>query len=65
MFKILSISLFIAAFSVVFAETESTKLKIDGSVRYRSETWNGMNARNYGDDSSNAIGSLLDNILYQ
>ncbi|MCK7519966.1 MAG: hypothetical protein MZV64_20695 [Ignavibacteriales bacterium] len=35
------------------------------SVRYRFEAWNGMNARNYGDNSPVAIGKLNDNILYQ
>jgi hypothetical protein len=35
------------------------------SVRQRVEAWEGMNARNYGDDSPTATGSLNDRILFQ
>jgi hypothetical protein len=41
------------------------KLKFDLSVRQRFELWNGMNARNYGDDSQSGIGNLNDRLLYQ
>ncbi len=43
----------------------TAKIKFDLSVRYRFELWNGMNAKNYGDDSPSAIGKLNDKILYQ
>lgn len=49
----------------LFAQTDSVKLKFDLSVRYRLERWEGMNAKNYGDDSPGAIGRLDDKILYQ
>jgi hypothetical protein len=38
---------------------------IDLSIRYRFEQWKGMNARNYGDDTEEAIGHLDDSILFQ
>lgn len=38
---------------------------VDLSVRYRFEYWNGMNAKNYGDDSPTAIGNLNDKIIFQ
>ena len=37
----------------------------DLSVRYRFEVWDGFNAKNYGDDSPDAIGKLNDKILLQ
>ena len=49
----------------VFSQKDSLKIKFDLSVRYRMEAWNGMNAKNYGDDSPGAIGKLNDKILYQ
>ena len=49
----------------VNAQPDSLKIKFDLSVRYRFELWNGMNAKNYGDDSPSAIGKLNDKILYQ
>lgn len=56
--------------SVIVAENgfpmcDSLGLQFDLSVRYRMEIWDGMNARNYGDDSEEAIGELDDKILYQ
>jgi len=48
-----------------FSQADSTKLKFDLSLRYRYEAWNGMNAKNYGDDSYTAIGEINDNLLYQ
>jgi hypothetical protein len=53
------------AFIPVFAQNDSVKVKFDLSVRYRFEKWNGMNAKNYGDHSPDAIGKLNDKILYQ
>lgn len=49
----------------VSAQNNGGQLKFDLSVRYRFELWNGMNAKNYGDDSPDAIGSLNDKILLQ
>ncbi|HEK85690.1 MAG TPA: hypothetical protein ENO29_04985 [Candidatus Aminicenantes bacterium] len=50
----------------VFAEDKNPK-KIDFnlSVRERLEIWDGMNAKNYGDDRPGAIGSLHDRMLLQ
>ncbi len=55
----------LSSLSYVNAQRDSTKVKFDLAVRYRFESWNGMNAKNYGDNSSNAIGKLNDKILYQ
>jgi hypothetical protein len=49
----------------ISAQKDAGRLKFDLSVRYRFEVWNGMNAKNYGDDSPEAIGSLNDKILLQ
>ena len=49
----------------ISAQDDTGRLKFDFSVRYRFELWNGMNAKNYGDDSPEAIGSLNDKILMQ
>ena len=48
-----------------FSQEDSLKIRFDMSLRYRMEAWNGMNAKNYGDDSPGAIGKLDDKILYQ
>lgn len=40
-------------------------LTFDLSLRYRFEIWDGMNAKNFGDDSPNAIGNLNDKIMFQ
>jgi len=37
----------------------------DLNARYRFELWNGLNAKNYGDDGPDATGSLHDKILMQ
>ncbi len=50
---------------IIFARSDSTKLFFDLIVRYRFEAWNGMNAKNYGDNSPDAIGSLDDKLIYQ
>ena len=50
---------------VVLCQSDLTGFKFDLSVRYRFESWNGMNAKNYGDDSQEAIGSLKDKMLLQ
>ncbi len=39
--------------------------KFDLSVRYRFESWNGLNAQNYGNDGHDAIGNLNDKIVLQ
>ncbi len=43
-----------------FALNDSLKVSFDAEIRYRFEAWEGMNAKNYGDDSPTAIGSLHD-----
>ncbi|NLJ08096.1 MAG: alginate export family protein [Sphingobacteriales bacterium] len=48
-----------------YGQKDSIKVKFDLSVRYRFELWDGMNAKNYGDNSINAIGKLDDKLLYQ
>lgn len=40
-------------------------LSLDLSIRYRFECWDGMNVKNYGNDSPSAIGKLDDKILLQ
>ncbi len=40
-------------------------LVFDLTVRYRFELWDGYNAKNYGDDSPDAIGKLNDKLLLQ
>jgi hypothetical protein len=62
---ILTILMFIMALAKVNAQSDSTKIKFDLSVRYRFESWNGMNAKNYGNDAPDATGKLNDKILYQ
>lgn len=47
------------------AGDKSGALLFDFSARYRFESWNGMNARYYGSDPGQAIGSPTDNLLYQ
>ena len=59
------IIILIIGFTTISGQTENSKVKFDLSVRYRFELWNGMNAKNYGDESPTAIGKLNDKILYQ
>jgi hypothetical protein len=47
------------------AQESDHGFKFDLSVRYRFEVWNGINAKNYGDESPDAIGNLNDKILLQ
>lgn len=49
----------------LFAQHDSSKLAFSVSIRERAELWDGMNAKNYGDSSPDAIGSLNDITLYQ
>lgn len=49
----------------IFAQENPSKIKFDASIRERFELWDGMNEKNYGDNSPDAIGSLHDKILYQ
>lgn len=62
--RLLSIILFLF-FNLILSGQDTHKFKFDLSVRYRFELWNGMNAKNYGDDRPEAIGSLNDKILLQ
>lgn len=64
--KIVTQILFFSLFSkVMYCQEKQTGLEFDLSVRYRLELWNGMNAKNYGDDGPEATGSLNDKILMQ
>ena len=64
--KIIVQILFFTLFNqILLSQDELIRFKFDLSVRYRFEVWNGMNAKNYGDDSPEAIGSLNDKILLQ
>jgi len=47
------------------AQDSIKKFRIDLSIRERFELWNGMNAKNYGNEGTDAIGKLNDKILYQ
>ena len=60
--QILFLILFVQA---LYSQEDLQRLRFDLSVRYRFEVWDGMNAKNYGDDSPDAIGSLNDKILLQ
>lgn len=55
----------ILSVQALYSQEDLQRLRFDLSVRYRFELWNGMNAKNYGDDSPEAIGSLNDKILLQ
>ncbi|MGM0504469.1 MAG: alginate export family protein [Bacteroidota bacterium] len=46
-------------------QNDNSKINFDFELRERFELWNGMNTKNYGDDSPEAIGTLNDKILYQ
>lgn len=67
--KLIFIILFILSNSIegnlLSQEKYTSKLLIDGNIRYRFERWEGMNALNYGDDSPDALGKINDNILLQ
>jgi hypothetical protein len=47
------------------AQEINNGFKLDLSIRYRFESWNGMNAKNYGNDGPDAIGELNDKFLLQ
>ena len=49
--KALTIIILLIGLVKVNAQSDSIKIKFDLSVRYRFELWNGMNAKNYGDNS--------------
>jgi hypothetical protein len=49
----------------ITAQETDYGFKFDLSVRYRLELWDGMNAKNYGDDSGNELGELNDKVLLQ
>ena len=62
--KLIAQILFLLLFTPILCKQDKQhRLKFDLSVRYRFGLWNGMNAKNFGDDSSAAIGSLKDKIL--
>jgi len=64
--KLITQILFLILFvQVLYCQDDLQRLKFDLSVQYRFEAWNGMNAKNYGDDSPDAIGKLNDKILLQ
>ncbi len=44
---------------------DNSILFLEFSIRERFENWNGMNAKNYGDNSADAIGDIYDNFLLQ
>jgi len=50
---------------VLYSQEEFQGFRFDLSLRYRFEIWDGMNARNYGDDRPEAIGNINDRILLQ
>lgn len=62
---IFQILIFTQFTQILFCQSDLTGFKFDFSVRYRFEIWNGMNAKNYGDDGQDATGSLNDLILMQ
>jgi len=47
----------------LFGQKDSSRIFFDASLRERFESWNGMNAKNYGEP--NGVGNLDDNILFQ
>lgn len=47
------------------SENINDRLSFDFSCRYRFESWNGMNAKNFGDEGQRSIGNLNDNMLLQ
>jgi hypothetical protein len=49
--------------SWLFAQNDSAVIAFDVSIRERFESWNGLNAKNYG--NSDGVGNLHDNILLQ
>ncbi len=63
--KAITIILLLIGCTTVNGQSDRSKIKFDLSARYRFELWNGMNSKNYGDDSPTAIGKLNDKILYQ
>ena len=50
---------------VLYGQEDLQGLRFDLSVRYRFELWSGMNAKNYGDNSHEAIGNINDKMLLQ
>jgi hypothetical protein len=47
------------------ARENKSVIKFDFSARSRYESWRGMNARTYGDNSEAAIGEMNDDFVYQ
>ena len=62
---IIQLLFLVLTIQVLHSKEDLQRLKFDLSVRYRFELWDGMNAKNYGNDSPAAIGKLNDKILYQ
>ena len=63
--KIITIIILLLGSGFLNGQNNISKIKFDLSVRYRFELWNGMNAKNYGDNSPGAIGKTDDKILFQ
>ena len=63
--KAIFIIILLLGFATVNGQSDNSKVKFDLSVRYRFELWNGMNAKNYGNDSPTGVGKLNDKIIYQ
>lgn len=64
--KLITQILFLILFvQVLYSQDDLQGLRFDLSVRYRFEIWDGLNAKNYGDDSPDAIGNINDKILLQ
>ncbi len=53
------------SFVSAHGQKDSTKVKFDLSMRERFESWHGMNAKNYGNSGTGAIGKLDDNMDLQ
>ncbi len=65
MYKVFNIIVLLAGFIAANGQSDGSKIKFDLSLRYRFELWNGMNAKNFGNDSPTGVGKLNDKILYQ
>lgn len=58
-------ALLLLVFPELTAQNQKPAFNFDFSARYRFEAWNGMNAKNFGDESPDGQGNLNDNLLYQ
>jgi len=60
---VITILMYILTTPLISADISS--LFLDFLIRERFESWNGMNAKNYGDNRDNSIGEIKDNFLLQ